>query len=311
MPPAPLGSVVIAGLLVVGGATSMTFLAIAMAAGGADLSDEQTTAVGPATIYAFLLVGGLYNLVLTGDPRARLSGLALYLFVTVAYWGAGVARAEICFDAEAVRTPRLRTADAATLLLIYALGTRGLATAAGSAPASMAAALRAVHLGWVIILGLVALSLQRRAPAVPGRRGLVSSSAAGAVLGIVFAVGAGLLGGAAGELQRGSATRATLVGAPAGTLVGVALFLLAEELIFRGVLQRALEQDLVSSAASIRRARVAASVLTIALALIALPPSTGQAIALQIAATLARGITGRVSAAWLARLAGVIVYAFL
>ena len=52
MPPAPLASVVAAGLLVVGGAVSMTFLAIAMAAGGADLSDEQTTAVGPATIYA-------------------------------------------------------------------------------------------------------------------------------------------------------------------------------------------------------------------------------------------------------------------
>jgi hypothetical protein len=313
MPPAPLGSVVIAGLLVVGGATSMTFLAIAMAAGGADLSDEQTTAVGPSTIYAFLLVGGLYNLVLTGDLRARLSGLALYLFVTAAYWGAGVARAEICFDAEAVRTPRLRTADAATLLLIYALGTRGLATAAVSAPASMAAALRAVQLGWVVILGLVALSLQRRAPAVPGRRGLVSSSAAGAVLGIVFAVGAGagMLGRAAGELQRGGAMRATLVGAPAGTFIGTALFLLGEELIFRGVLQRALEQDLVSPAASIRRARVAASVLTIALAIIALPPLTGQAIALQVAATLARGITGRVSAAWLARLAGVIVCAFL
>ncbi len=325
MPPAPLGSVVIAGLLVVGGATSMTFLAIAMAAGGADLSDEQTTAVGPATIYAFLLVGGLYNLVLTGDPRARLSGLALYLFITAAYWGAGVARAEICFDAEAVRTPRLRTADAATLMLIYALGTRGLATVAVSAPASMAVALRAVQLGWAIILGLVALSLLRRAPAVPGRRGLVSSSAVGAVfgvvfgavLGIVFAVGAGagagagMLGGAGGELRRGSAMRATLVGAPAGTLVGTALFLLAEELIFRGALERALEQDLVSPTVSIRRARVAASVLTIALAIIALPPLTGQAIALQVAATLARGITGRVSAGWLARLAGVIVCAFL
>ena len=172
MPPAPLGSVVAAGLLVVGGRGVDDFLAIAMAAGGADLSDEQTTAVGPATIYAFLLVGGLYNLVLTGDLRARLSGLALYLFVTAAYWGAGVARAELCLDAEAVRTPRLRAADAATLLLIYALGARGLGTAAASAHGAMAATLLGMRLGWAVLLGMVALVLLRRAPAVPDRRGL-------------------------------------------------------------------------------------------------------------------------------------------
>ena len=40
----------------------MSFLAVAMAGGGADLSDETSTAVGPATIYAYLFVGGLFNL---------------------------------------------------------------------------------------------------------------------------------------------------------------------------------------------------------------------------------------------------------
>ena len=169
----------------------MTFLAIAMAAGGADLSDEQTTAVGPVTIYAFLLVGGLYNLVLTGDPRTRLSGLGLYLFVTAAYWGAGVARAEICLDAEAVRTPRLRAADAATLLLIYALGARGLGTAA-AAHGAMAATVNGMRLGWAVLLGLVALALLRRAPPLPERRGLA-----------VSAIGGAILGAATGAFQRG------------------------------------------------------------------------------------------------------------
>ena len=142
-----LGSVVVAGFLVVGGAVSMTFLAIAMAAGGADLSDEQTTAVGPATIYAFLLVGGLYNLVLTGDPRTRLSGLGLYLFVTGAYWGAGVARAEICLDAEAVRTPRLRAADARDAVADLRAVARGLGIAAASAHVAVAG----MRLGWAVL----------------------------------------------------------------------------------------------------------------------------------------------------------------
>ena len=69
-----------AGLMVVGGAAAMSFLAVAMAASGADLSDEQRSAVGPGTIYSFLLVGGLYNFVLGGDlPRA--AGALLYLFL--------------------------------------------------------------------------------------------------------------------------------------------------------------------------------------------------------------------------------------
>ena len=266
MPPAPVGSVVVAGLLVVGGAVSMTFLAIAMAAGGADLSDEQTTAVGPVTIYAFLLVGGLYNLVLTGDPLTRLSGLGLYLFVTGAYWGAGVARAEICLDAEAVRTPRLRAADAATLLLIYALGARGLGTAAASAHGAMAATVGWMRLGWALLLGLVALALLRRAPPLPERHGLAVSAIGGAILGALV-----------GAFQRGAAPG--FAGAAVPRWIGVALFLLAEELIFRGVLQRSLEQDLAPSGSTPEarpwRARLAAGALTAALGIVALAMTTG------------------------------------
>ena len=311
MPPAAVGSigrVVVAGLLVVGGAVSMTFLAIAMAAGGADLSDEQTTAVGPTTIYAFLLVGGLYNLVLTGDPRARLSGLGLYLFVTAAYWGAGVARAEICLDAEAVRAPRLRVADAATLLLIYALGARGFGTAA-AALGTTAETTLGMQLGWVVLLALVALMLLRRAPPVTDRRGLAVSAIAGA-----------LLGAATGALQRGAVP--IFSGAAIPYWAGVALFLLAEEIIFRGVLQRSLEVGLASPASARWKTRLAAGVLTGGLGIVALAMTTASSpgpqartisltISLQIVATLARVVTGRVSAAVLARLAGLAVCTFL
>jgi membrane protease YdiL (CAAX protease family) len=171
-----------------------------------------------------------------------------------------------------------------------------------------------MQLGWVVLSALVALALLRRAPPVPGRRGLALSAAAGLVVGIVSGV-VGMSSGAAGVLRGDGATGAMLSGAPLSVLVGVALSLLAEEVIFRGVLQRALEQDLVSPTVSVRRARVAAAVVTGALAIVALAmttaPLTRLTIALQLAATLTRAVTGRVSAAWLARLAGVTVCAFL
>jgi hypothetical protein len=299
MPPAPLSSVIVAGLLVVGGAAGMAFLAIAMAAGGADLSDEQSTAVGPATIYAFLLVGGLYNLVLTGDPKTRVAGLALYLFATAAHWGAGVARAEICLDAEAVRAPRLRSADAATVLLVYALGARGI----GQMRGTTATTLMGMQLAWVVLMGLVAFALVRRAPALPGRRSLLLSAALGLLLGTIGA----LVGG------RGAAALPVRPG-PSSWLAA-AVFLLAEEAIFRGLLQRGLEEDLASSGQARGRGRGGAALLSGALAVVAIAvtmaPLTRLAIALTVAATAARGITGRMSAAWLARLAGLAVCALL
>ncbi len=246
MPPAPLGAVVAAGLLVVVGAVAMSFLAVALAAGAADLSDEQTTAVGPATIYSFLLVGGLYNLVLTGDLRARLAGLALYLFLTAVYWQAGVARAEICLDAEAVRTPRLRTSDAAAIVLIYALLSRGVRLAAASAP-ELGPTFQLVAVG---ALGLLAASWLRRAPP-PGRRpGIFVSLLVGAALGA-----------AAAALRLAAASRGTAPGTPGAYLVAAAL-LLGEEVIFRGALQRALESELERTIPSPARARLAAAAIT-------------------------------------------------
>ena len=66
----PISARVGAGLLVTAGAAGMSFIAVAMASAGADLSDETGTAVGPATIYAYLFVGGLFNLVLVEDAGA-------------------------------------------------------------------------------------------------------------------------------------------------------------------------------------------------------------------------------------------------
>src|SRR5204862_4184908 len=98
----------VAGSLVTAGAAGISFVAVAMASGGADLSDETNTAVGPGTVYAYLVVGGLFNVVLLGNAATRIAGLVLYALAGWAYWQAGVEQAEFCLDAEAVRTRSVR-----------------------------------------------------------------------------------------------------------------------------------------------------------------------------------------------------------
>jgi hypothetical protein len=169
-----------------------------------------------------------------------------------------------------------------------------------------------------VLVALVAVALLRRPPPLPDRRGLAAS-----------ALGGVILGAATGALQRGAAP--ALGAATIPNWIGAALFLLAEEVIFRGVLQRSLEQDLALSASMAEpwpakttaakakaKARLAAGVLTAALGIVTLAMTTGLStgrvglmISLQVVATLVRGVTGRVSAAWIARLTGLAVCTFL
>jgi hypothetical protein len=307
MPSARVVPVLSAAVLVVGGAIAISFLAVAMASGGADLSDDQSAAVGSTTIYAFLLVGGLYNLVLTGDALTRVCGLALYGFVTASYWRAGVERAEICMDAEAVRAPRLRSADGATLLIVYALGERGLATAAAALHGEGAGVIAGVRLALVLALGGIAVSFYRRCPAAPPWRGLILSSIVGAGLGALAGV----------VFARGGA-----VSPPPpllGWWLGLAAGLAAEEAIFRGVVQRTTEEALATRGAAPWRARLSAAGLAAVLGVVAVATGAGHATlaaivavaGAQVAAAFARALTGRVASAWIARLAFVVVAAFL
>jgi len=305
MPPAPFAETLVAGVLVTAGAAAISFLAVAMASGGADLSDDQSAAVGPTTIYAFLLVGGLYNLVLTGSSDARVGGLILYLFVTVAYWRAGVERAEICLDAEAVRTPRLRIADGAALLIVYALGERGLASAAAAMPHGGAAVIAAVQLALVLVLGAVALAFLQRGRPTPPWRGLGTSWAIGIGVGAVAAL-------ALHSVREPGPPRSPWV------WLGLLASLAAQETIFRGVVQRSIEEDLAIHGIAPWRARALAAAFTVLLGMVAvvlgdLPASRAAllwALAGQVGAALARAATGRVGAAWAARVAGILGSAF-
>ncbi len=69
-----------------------------------------------------------------------------------------------------------------------------------------------------------------------------------------------------------------MAGATLPNWIGVALFLLAEEAIFRGVLQRSLELDLAPSLSTLEpnrwKTRAAAGALTAALGIVALAMTT-------------------------------------
>src|SRR5207237_1008029 len=82
------------------------------------LSDDARPAIGPSTIYLFLLVGALYNVVLAEEGVARWRWLELYLGVAAALWSSGMAQAEECLDPEAHRRRVVRLGDAAVLVLL-------------------------------------------------------------------------------------------------------------------------------------------------------------------------------------------------
>jgi hypothetical protein len=294
MPPAPWPEILGAGLLVTGGAVAMSFLAVAMASGGADLSDDQSPAVGPTTIYAFLLVGGLYNLVLTGDGATRAAGLVLYLFTLAAYWRDGVERAEICFDAEAVRTPRLRVADGATLALVLALGSRGVARAAAATGGDEKAllVLAVLGLGLRLFLALLALRLLRRAGM---RRPATLAGTAAAI-----ALGAGV-GGLTVILRATPAAG----GWPFPVWLGAGVSTACEEIVWRGALQGAVERALAGHVQpSVARTAAGLTSFCVGAATLALTGAVSlPALAAQAVAAGARALTGGVSGALSARLA--------
>ncbi len=294
MPPAPWPQVLGAGLLVTGGAAAMSFLAVAMASGGADLSDDQSPAVGPTTIYAFLLVGGLYNLVLTGDGATRAAGLVLYLFTLAAYWRDGVARAEICYDAEAVRAPRLRVGDGATLALVLALGSRGVTRAAVAArgDARAIAAVAGLGIGLRVLLALVGVWMLRRAG---GRRAANLARLAAAV-----ALGAG-----AGGLTVLLAARPVTGPWPLPVWLAAGFSAVCEEIVWRGVLQGAVERALAGRVRPpVGRWVAGLTSLAVGTATLALTGAFSlPALAAQVVAAAARTLTGGLSGALWARLA--------
>jgi hypothetical protein len=301
VPHASLAESLAAGLLVTAGAAGMSFVAVAMAAGGADLSDDTATAVGPTTIYAFMFVGGLFNVVLTENAPMRIAGLALYGFAAWTYWQAGIEQATFCLDAEAVRTRRVRAADGATMLIIYALGGRAIGKVGSLGGSGLTENGLAIAQGVLVAaIGIaVAVYLARR-PAAAGRRGLLAS--------LAIAVGIGACGVAAALSTHGSGDR--VLGAERGLAVMVALFTLPEEAILRGVVQRALPVRRVLSGPISAVIGVVSAWLA-GVAFSTSPVVFAALIISHVCGALVYALTGRVAAAWVSRVVTVGVAAFV
>ena len=290
-----------AGLLVTAGAAGMSFIAVAMASGGADLSDETSTAVGPSTIYSYLFVGGLFNLVLVEDGATRVAGLLLYGFAGWTYWLAGVEQAGFCLDAEVVRKRRLRASDGATMVILYAVGGRALLTGMRSvagAGKDMVQATQFAAIGQLVLtlfIGLAASIYVLRRPA-RGRRGWAAS--------LTIRAGAGALGAGVIRAVAGAGD-----GAPTGFIALLVVAVLVEEIVLRGIIQRALPVPPLAAAAitmivGIVSAQVAGSSFTLGAAVVVALVTS------HMCGAFVYALTGRVAASWLARAFVVGVAAF-
>jgi hypothetical protein len=310
-----------AGLLVTAGAAGMSFVAVAMASAGADLSDETGTAVGPATIYAYLFVGGLFNLVLLEGAATRLAGLALYAFAGWTYWQAGVEQAGFCLDAEAVRARRVRAADGATMLIACALGGHALVMAGQRVDPGTLKVLLAIQGGLLLVVGVAAVIYLARRPRALARAGLAGS--------LLLATGAGALAAGVVRAAGGAGTRLPAGGA-ALVIATLAIAALVEEIILRGIVQRGITEHGIAqpairprgikprSPAPLRIGAAAISVVVgvvgteLALSLWALEGGRGIAAVavVQTAAALTYAVSGRVTAVWLARVIIVAIASF-
>jgi hypothetical protein len=310
VPHASVAEKLAAGLLVTVGAAGMAFLAVAMASGGADLSDETRSAVGPTTIYAYMAVGFLFNLVLVEDFPTRLAGLVLYAVAGWTYWQAGVEQAAFCLDAEVVRVRRLRAADGATMVILYALGGRGLQMLpelAGRGAQGIAGVMTLVLVATLALTAVIYLA--RRPRARTAMRPLLSL----------------LVGVAAGGCAAGFAVAARPHAPPtsaAEALVAaivVALLVGAEEVIFRGILQRGLQEHAIARGTGTWKARVMAAGVTCLVGIVTarlaqFSPEAGSLVSVVAIQGVAAGVyalTGRLSATWLARAVVVGVAAFV
>jgi hypothetical protein len=306
-PPAGAWAFAGTGLLVVAGAVGMTWLAVALACHAADLSDDHRPAVGPTTIYRFLLVGGLYNLILAGDAATRVRGLLLYALAIAAFWATGIKRATECLDPEATRRREPWLGDAAMFALCAFLGARGVAAAARLASQPPA---QAALIGWMAtsaVLGLVAAiyvtGLPRVAVALRGWRAALVALSAGLMMGAVLRRSPGAGNAAAWrELLLGGLTSpAVAVGAAAVTVIAV----VCDELIFRAVVQRALQNHF-------RRAPIAlAWDVVVSVLASAQGASLAQVVTIHGLAALVWALTRRTWPCVLARLASIALLAAL
>jgi membrane protease YdiL (CAAX protease family) len=191
-----------------------------------------------------------------------------------------------CLDPEHSRERAVRLGDAAILALLSALLGRAVVKGAALADEQRSLAIQVAVLAVGALLALVtALYLRRR----PGNR---------ARLAAIPSTGIGLaIGGAAGWALRGQSAPFPFELAVAGLPS-----ILGEELIFRGTLQRALEERWPGW-------RFAAAAVAAAIAFLATPGPWPFVLAGAVVVSALRAATGRTAPGFLARAAFVLLLA--
>jgi hypothetical protein len=238
--------------LVVTGSSMVCVLAVGAGCNAADLSDEGRNALGPGSVYVFLMVAGLFNLALMRDGELAWRTLVVYASAVVLVWLSGVRRAETALDPGRLRPVTTSDGAMASVLLFCGIHLINLAPAGLSAEES--------RVGRAIWAALVAAGSLFFLWSV--RRGLVSK---GATVLPLFGPwrGRGWMRMAGGSVLVVSAfvvLRVTLHPVPTALLL-----VLAEEVVLRSILQRSLHEHFGDTrAASIVAVGVAAFVSTAA-----------------------------------------------
>jgi hypothetical protein len=249
------------------GAVTVSWLAVAMGSATADFSDDSRRALGPGTLYLFLVVGALFNVALLESGLVRLRILVLYAVGVALHWLAGVDGAAGAFDPAGRRRPVV-SADGATLAILVFLGLRAQHIA-GAPDEPWVTAI------WPALLALAAaIYLLRRRP-TEARRPLLPSLAMGLAGGAL-----GLAGG--------------LHPHPVALLIPALVRALADELIVRGMIQRGLQA---------RGRALAFAVAALVALVVGARPFGLSALLIAIVPGAALAVTGRWSSAALARLA--------
>jgi len=251
------------------GAVTASSLAVAMGSATADFSDDTRRALGPGTLYLFLLVAGLFNLAMLESGPVRLRILVLYALAVGLHWLAGVQGAAKVFDPESHRERTVSSADGATLAVLLFMG--------GRVPKIVGA-----DAGWWSAVGA---GLLAAAAAIYLARRWRSEVGWPLPLATGAALAAGAL--AAAPWSHGLSLPA------AGLLVPALVRAAADELVVRGLVQRGLE----------KRGRWLAFAVAALMALVAGSRPFGvPAVVVAVVPGLAMAVTGRLGAACGARL---------
>ena len=208
------------GLLAVLGAVATACLAVAMGSNAADLSDDRRPVVGLSTVWLFMITAALFNTAISGEGQIRVRALLLYGMGVALHWMTGMENLARAYDPEHRGARRILPGDGATLAILLYLGQRVVSMAASPA-SSLGPAV------WSGILLIFAASLLHRASCSRPPRGLLAS--------VVVALVAGAAGA---QIFPPSLSPSSWDLSAVALVVGC----IAEEVIVRGLLQRALSE---------------------------------------------------------------------